>query len=186
MNRDVYEEKAVACLNALYRYAVSLTHSYDFADDLVQETFKRSLAAWRQIPAPEAVRPVLFRILHNYYVDEWRKKRRRPLMAVYDEDSEIASPPLSDDDAERVREALSDEVISALGELSSVLREAIWLREIEDFSYEEISAIVDVPVGTVRSRLARARRQMASSLQSYARQRGVVGRTRGPRESGAT
>jgi len=174
----------VACLDALYRYAMSLTRSCDMADDLVQETFKRSLTAWHSLTAPEAVRPVLFRILHNYYVDEWRKKNRRPTMVAYDDISEVASPPLSEADACNVQEALSDEVLMALHGLSDVLREVIWLREIEDYSYEEISVMIDVPVGTVRSRLARARHKMAITLQSYARQRGVLGSKSGSRKPG--
>jgi len=184
VNREAFEKSAIASLHPLYRYALTLTRSSDDADDLVQEAFKRSLASWRSVPSPEAIRPMLFRILRNYYVDEWRKKMRRPMMVPLDEVSEPTSPPFREKDAHAVREAFSDEVLAAMDELSGVLREVIWLREIEDLSYEEISSVINAPIGTVRSRLARARRQMAESLESYTHQRGMSRRKPGTGRSG--
>jgi len=176
VHRKTFESEALACLHPLFRYAVRLSQSYDAADELVQETYRRALSAWQTVGEPSGVRPVLFRILHNYFVDEWRKKQRRPSLVPYENFNNLDTARFRAPDTEALREALSDEVIAALDELDNSLREILLLRELEDFSYQELSDILDLPIGTVRSRLARARRQVARRLQDYARQRGIIAR----------
>ncbi len=180
MNRDAFEKHAMAALDGLYSYALRLVRNPEDAADLVQETFAKSLNRLDGFGEAEAVRPVLFRILYNCFVDSWRKKKRRLRLVALPASDELGSVDsgvshnLATDHRDVLAEALSQEVDAALGELEDELRETLWLREIEDFSYAEIAKIMDVPIGTVRSRLSRARVQMAANLQNYAKGRGYI------------
>ena len=180
MNRDDFEQHAMAALDGLYSYALRLVPNPEDAADLVQETFVKSLSRLDGFREPGAVRPVLFRILYNCFVDSWRKKRRRLRLVALPPSGELENldsavrTNLSTDSREFLAEALSQDVDAALNELEDELRQTLWLREIEDFSYAEIAEIMDVPVGTVRSRLSRARAQMAANLQSYAKGHGYL------------
>ena len=176
MKTEIFEDLALRQLDALYGYALRLTRDTEAAEDLVQETYARAMGHCGKIADGHAVRPTLFRILHNLFVDHWRKRQRNPVVVSTDALAEEAGldtlPALGDPDNPRDRllnESLPEEVERALSDLPEDWREAIWLREIEDYSYEEISRITETPVGTVRSRLARARRALVASLESYAR-----------------
>ena len=189
MKAKQFESISLRHLDALYGYAMRLARNYENAEDLVQETYARAFAHCDRVPDAGAVRPTLFRILHNLFVDQWRASRRGPVMvstdSMQDASGQDSLPFLRDPDNPRdllMRDALSDEVESALSQLDEAWRETLWLREIEDFSYEEISRVTEVPIGTVRSRLARARRALAASLAEYARSRGVIPRNAGRKE----
>lgn len=184
MKTKQFESISLRHLDALYGYAMRLARNYENAEDLVQETYARAFAHCDRVSGAGAVRPTLFRILHNLFVDRWRASQRGPVMISIDSMQEASGqdslPFLRDPDNPRdllMRDALSDEVESALSQLDEAWRETLWLREIEDFSYEEISRITEVPIGTVRSRLARARRALAARLTEYARSRGVIPRS---------
>ncbi|MBI2433982.1 MAG: sigma-70 family RNA polymerase sigma factor [Candidatus Hydrogenedentes bacterium] len=180
MTADEFEMHALSSSDGLYSYALRLTQNQEDAADLVQETFVKALKRLEGFREPSAVRPVLFTILYHCFVDLWRKKKRRPrLVALPDPDEleELTSAALPNParySSGLLGEALSQEVSAALGDLDDELRETLWLREIEDFSYTEIAGILGLPLGTVRSRLSRARSQMAASLQSFAKQRGYT------------
>ena len=146
------EETTVEHLDALYAYALRLSQSATDAEDLVQETMARFLA--RAGPTPQPVRPYLFRILRNLYVDGWRRRSPCPLP--------LAPAPSAEDIV--LREMLSAWLEEALAELEPALREVLWLREVEGFSYAEISEVMDCPTNTVRSRLSRARSQVLLRL----------------------
>lgn len=174
MTPNEFEEQAMASLDGLYAYALRLAQNHDDAADLVQESFVRALPRLDQFRESSAVRPMLFRILYRCFIDSWRKKKRRPRLVplpghdalqnrVFDSTTLCTTSIRS-----TLAEALSHEVNAALMELNPELRETLWLREIEDFSYVEIADILGVPVGTVRSRLARARAQMAQSIMNQA------------------
>lgn len=180
MTRDEFEKEALAALDSLYAYGLKLSRNQEDAADLVQETFAKALGHLETFREKSAIRPVLFRILHNSFVDSWRKKKQRPHLVALESPGEIAgsssaswhdlgAKPFFD-----VKESLSEEVCRALDGLDESLRQTLWLREIEDFSYAEIAEILGIPVGTVRSRLARARLQMASNLNSLAGRQGYA------------
>lgn len=178
MRAKEFEAHAIQYLDGLYRYGLRLARNPERAEDLVQETFARAIAHVDRIATKEAIRPTLAKIMHNLFVDEWRAVQRGPVMISTDalEDGDSALPlvcPAGNVRETMLRESLSDEVERAMHGLADAWRETIWLREIEGFSYEEISSITNVPVGTVRSRLARARRALADQLEDYARDRGI-------------
>lgn len=179
MKAKDFKTMAVAQTRPLFNYAFRLSGSREAAEDLVQSTFERSLRNWDRFPNEAAVRPMMFRILHNLFINRVVAEQRRPVVVSLDEwkggyDLERLCV---DGDAmtKIIRNSLSDEVESALSRLGAEERETLWLRAVEGFAYQELAEITDVPIGTVRSRLARARRKLAKQLREYARSQGVSG-----------
>lgn len=180
MTMSPHERLVEECLNPLYAYAMRLVRHPDSAEDLVQEAFARFFAHADRYDAARDGRLILFRTLRNVFIDDRRADKRRPATVSVEEfGGNWDAAPLKEETSghpldEILRQALSEEVEAALNELDDAFRETIWLREIEGFSYQEIGAITGVPVGTVRSRLARARGILAKKLIDYARQRGLI------------
>jgi RNA polymerase sigma-70 factor, ECF subfamily len=166
---QTFETEALRHLDSLYRYALRLARNPERAEDLVQETYVRAASSVGRLAEVKAIRPTLFRILHNLFIDQWRADQRGPIMISTDTagDNHAPLPLLCTDDNPRealFRNALSDEVEQALSELDATWRETLWLRDVEGYSYAEISQMTSAPIGSVRSRLARARRAMADKL----------------------
>lgn len=165
-------------LDSLYNFAYHLTLSEEDANDLVQDTF---LKAFRFIESYERgtnAKAWLFKILKNSFINEYRRKTRQPgevdfeeYVAFQDaeEPAQIGDLDLRD---EVFRGLIGDEVTQALNDLPVDFRTVIILCDIEGFSYEEIAKIIDIPIGTVRSRLHRARNLMKEKLRDYARKMG--------------
>lgn len=171
---------ALELLGPLFNYAFRLTRNREEAEELVQDTFERAFAHVDTFAEPAAVRPMMFRILHNQFVNQWWARKRRPALISFDDlenSGSIASLCVMKDFEPRIlRDSLCEEVELALSNLNEAQRTTIWLREIEEFSYEEIAHVTSVPVGTVRSRLARARVELARQLLNYAKKRGFTRR----------
>lgn len=150
-----FEELALPHSRALYGYAVRLVDDKERARDLVQDAF---LNCWRNRSSlsAEKIRATLFCTLRHRAIDIWRKEQRDPPLCELSE-SDYPEVPLEG--------VLSEEMERALGGLPDSWRETLWLRDVEGFSYLELGEITGVPIGTVRSRLARARRAMFSALQ---------------------
>jgi RNA polymerase sigma-70 factor (ECF subfamily) len=151
---SLFGDALLACHASVYRYARALCHDPAEAEELTQETFRRALAARRR-PAslsPECVRPWMFTILRNHWHNQARHRRRD---VELDPAGEVAAP----DTPETIvnRRFLQSEVRDALDALPAAFREVIVLREIEGLSYSEMAALLNCPVGTIMSRLARAR-----------------------------
>lgn len=156
---------SLAHLNSLYGLALKLTRNPAAAEDLVQDTYLKAVRFWPKFRAGTNLKAWLSTILHNTFRNERRGTRRRPEEA----DSELVeSLPLEspDDDPERqlLRAVLDSELQSALDALPDAYREAVWLRDVEDFSYQEIADILEVPLGTVMSRIARGRKALYARL----------------------
>jgi RNA polymerase sigma factor (sigma-70 family) len=170
-----FETCALECLDSLLGYARHLARREDEAEDLVQEAYARAMGYRERLADPREVRPLLFRIVHNLFVDQYRSQQRGPIMIPIDggeqpgrtlaERLSAGKTPLE----EILRHSFSDEMECALRTLDEGLRATLCLREIEEFSYEEISEILEIPIGTVRSRLARARRALARQLAELSR-----------------
>lgn len=163
----VFEQEFVPLLDAVYAFSYRLTGDRAQADDLAQETFMK---AWRFIDrytADTNAKAWLFRICRNAFINEWRSRKTQPRTRDI-EDPSVRLLPV----AETPRnERMGDEVMLAVNALSEHFRSVILL-DLEDFTYEEIAAILDIPIGTVRSRLHRARNILAKKLQVYGRSQG--------------
>jgi RNA polymerase sigma-70 factor (ECF subfamily) len=160
--RDEFRGRAVACLDGLYAFALSLCRDRATAEDLVQETYVRALRALRKPEPHESLRPWLFTILHNV----WRNQRRRPAPVSLEEFAAAGSlPDGGPDPGESLdREAAAERVREAIAALPEAFREVVMLRFAEGFSYQEIAAVLSCPAGTVMSRLARARALIRRAL----------------------
>lgn len=160
-----FPDALLACHASLYRYARALTRDPITAEELVQETYTRALSArkWPYPPTEECLRPWLFRIARNH----WHNLARRPGFADEISDT-LADGPGARPDTVFLRRLLQSEVRDAVDGLPEAMREVIVLREMENLSYEEIAGILACPVGTVMSRLWRAREGLRRALSQYA------------------
>jgi RNA polymerase sigma-70 factor (ECF subfamily) len=163
--REVFEAEALAHLDGLYATALRLTRDPASAQDLVQDTFLKALRAAGQFQPGTNLRAWLFTILHNTFRNSRRDKGRDPVEV----DSEVVEDaPLraQDDDPETLllRASAGLELKAALDGLPEAYRQAVWLRDVEEFSYAEIAQVLGVPIGTVMSRIARGRRRLFARL----------------------
>jgi RNA polymerase sigma-70 factor (ECF subfamily) len=166
-------ERLLACHAPLYRYARSLCRDNAAAEDQVQETYRRALAARRKPEPPtlENLRPWMFTILRHIWQNELRQRSHDPLHASAT--AIIVPPEPETPEGVLARKMIRSEVRHALDALPEPYREIVVLREIESMSYSEIATIVQCPVGTVMSRLARGRallRQLLVKLDARARE----------------
>jgi len=172
-----FEAEALACLDVLYRAALRLTRRPADAEDLVQETYLKAFRSADRFEPGTNLRAWLFTILHNTALNRARD-RARDTVAV---DSEIvdkaadAPPPggLSAGAAETpesllIRETMAPELQAAIDALPESFRQAVWLRDVEEFSYAEIAAMLSIPIGTVMSRISRGRHLLFEALKSSA------------------
>ena len=163
--RPAFETDALASLDSLYRTARRLTHRPPDADDLVQETYLKAFRAADQFTPGTNLRAWLFTILHNTARNRARDLARDHV--TVDSDAvDRAAPSLSLETPETLllRDTLAPELQAAIDALPQAFREAVWLRDVEEFSYAEIAAMLQVPAGTVMSRISRGRRLLFDRL----------------------
>jgi RNA polymerase sigma-70 factor, ECF subfamily len=169
-DRIRFEEEALALSDQVYRVARHLAGSREEADDLVQETYVRAFRSWRSYQPGTNLRAWLLRILTNLNIDRGRRAQRTPPMQgleandyfLYDRLTESDGAP---SDEERVVERLSqDDIVAALASVPHDFRDVIVLVDIGDFSYQDAAQILDIPIGTVMSRLHRGRRVLKREL----------------------
>lgn len=153
-----FEREALPQMRALYGTAYRLTRNAADAEDLVQETYLRAFRAFHLYTADTNIRAWLFTILHRARVDHFRKAGRSPQTAELVGDGPAVAPP---------QDALArgqEDVRRALDALPEAFRAAVVLRDVQDFSYEEIARILSIPIGTVMSRIHRGRALMRQQL----------------------
>ena len=144
---------------ALRRYAYALLRNHAAADDLVQDTLERALSHWTSRRPDGELRAWLFSILRNLHIDAYRQARRRGAEVEIDEDDHRET-------ATRQETALeARDVLAALDQLPEEQKSLLLLIGVEDFSYEEAARVVGVPIGTVMSRLSRARQRLRSIVE---------------------
>jgi RNA polymerase sigma-70 factor (ECF subfamily) len=174
-DRARFEEEALGLADQVYRVARRLVGSREEAEDLVQETYARAFRSWRSYTPGTNMRAWLLRILTNLNVDRGRRIQRAPQTQPLEETdyylanklASAAGEDLLDQDA--VVERLSqDAVVNALSELPPQFREVVVLVDIGDFTYADAAQILDVPIGTVMSRLHRGRRALKANLAEEA------------------
>lgn len=179
MDRATFEQLALEHLDAVYRMAMQLARHPDDAGDLVQETYLKALrASARFEERGGGIRPWLFKILHNVFYSKIARNKRQPTAmedlpgAVSDEPTPGEPPPawdLSQMDWEQV----DGRIKAAIERLKPEYRSVLLLWGVENMKYREIAAIQDVPLGTIMSRLHRARAQLASELAEFAEEMGL-------------
>ena len=182
-----FEQDALALLDRLYSAALRLTRNEADAQDLVQDTYLKALRSSGQFEAGTNLRGWMFTILHNTFLNQRRDRGRSPIDADSDAVEQAPDPRLeaTNPEALLLRETMDADLQAALDNLPAAYREAVWLRDVEQFSYEEIAGIIGVPIGTVMSRISRGRRALYDDLVSrsgeYARRAGAGGESRARR-----
>lgn len=176
--RRGFEDEALVHLDALYGLALRLTGGDEArAGDLVQEAVLRAFRSWDRFEPGTNSRAWLMTILRNTFINEWRRRKSRPVELGYEEGEERVAPgELFEADPEgRLFDRIVDrEVVRAIEELPDVFRLPVVLSDLEGLSYQEISELLRIPVGTVKSRLFRARRRLQRRLHAYAREMGYI------------
>ncbi len=176
-DRVRFEEDALALSDQVYRVARHMVGSREEAEDLVQETYARAFRSWRTFQAGTNLRAWLLRILTNLNIDRGRKQQRTPETQPLEEGDYFLYNRLEEavgDEGgpaaeERVIERLSqDDIVSALAAVPHDFRDVIVLVDLGDFSYQDAAQILDIPIGTVMSRLHRGRRVLKSELAETA------------------
>jgi RNA polymerase sigma-70 factor, ECF subfamily len=168
-----FEEEALDLADQVYRVARGLVNSKEEAEDLVQETYARAFRSWRSFTPGTNLRAWLLRILTNLNIDRGRRVQRSPDMQPLEERDYYLYDRLEatsgDKGEERVIERLSqDNIVDALAEVPHDFRDVVVLVDIGDFSYADAAQILDIPVGTVMSRLHRGRRILKKELADLA------------------
>ena len=174
----VFEEEFLPQIDALYNFAYHLTYSEEDANDLVQEAYMKAYRFINNYEVGTNAKAWLFRILKNAFINDYRKKNKQPTKVDYEEivnyhneeDTNFSS--YDDLRTEMFDKMMGDEVTIAINSLPVDFRTVILLCDIEGFTYEEISKIINVPIGTVRSRLFRSRNMLKEKLKEYAAQYG--------------
>jgi RNA polymerase sigma-70 factor, ECF subfamily len=168
-DRVRFEEEVLELADQAYRVARRLVSTREEAEDLVQETYARAFRSWRSFTPGTNLRAWLLRILTNLNIDRGRREQRSPDTQPLEEGDYFLYNRLEESgaaaDEDRVVERLSqDNVVEALSSVPHDFRDVIVLVDIGDFSYQEAAQILDVPIGTVMSRLHRGRRILKSEL----------------------
>jgi len=161
------EATGVEYLDGLYSYALILTRNHAEAEDLVQETYVRGVGAMGRLRPGSNMKGWLFTILRNVWLNQLRKRRNSPQMVGIGVDDGIDNrivEPSKDSHDVYVSKVETEQVRAAIQELPTEFREIILLREYEDLSYQEIADVLGCPLGTVMSRLGRARAKLRPLL----------------------
>jgi RNA polymerase sigma-70 factor, ECF subfamily len=163
---SAFAEEALSYIDGLYGTALRLTRKPQDAEDLVQDTYLKAFRASKQFERGTNLKAWLFTILHNTFRNMRRHDGRNPV-DVNSETVELAADAAGDDHTPEQllsRATLDSDLQEALDSLPDAFRQAVWLRDVEEFTYAEIAKIVDVPIGTVMSRISRGRKMLHDRL----------------------
>ena len=162
-----FEELAMPLFDSLYNFATWLVHNQNDAEDLVQETYLKSLRSFASFQPGTNFRAWIFQILRNTFLSSCSKLERRMTVAVDpEEDFPVLPETSATPESLLIERSGNDAVRCAIEQLPVIFREVILLCDVEDASYREIAEILSIPIGTVMSRLARARKAVRESLRS--------------------
>ncbi|HQW11473.1 MAG TPA: sigma-70 family RNA polymerase sigma factor [Saprospiraceae bacterium] len=171
---EIFEKELLPHINALTTFAYHLTYNDEDARDLVQETFLKAYKSISGYTQGTNSKAWLFKILKNAYINDYRKKVKRPTEVDFEdflkylESSDQSASGPSDLRTDMYQNLIGDEVTVAINSLPMDFKTVILLCDVEGFTYEEISKITDIPIGTVRSRLHRGRKMLKEKLRKYA------------------
>jgi RNA polymerase sigma factor (sigma-70 family) len=174
----IFDGEFMPHIDSMYNFAFRLTFDEDDAKDLVQDTYMKAFRFINSFEQGTNAKAWLFRILKNSFINEYRKKSKQPAKVDYQEvetfynSDDVDYQSTTDLRAESVKDMLGDEISNALNALAVDFRTVIILADLEGFTYEEMAKILDIPIGTVRSRLHRARNLLKDQLKEYAQSMG--------------
>ena len=173
---DDFAREAMTYVDSLYGTALRLTRRPADAEDLVQETYLKAFRASSQFERGTNLKAWLFTILHNTFRNLRRHDIRSPVEVDSETVEQAADVAAEDHTPEQLltRDTLNADLQAALDALPDAFRQAVWLRDVEEFSYAEIAKIVGVPIGTVMSRISRGRKLLYERLAGTPRRSGVV------------
>ena len=177
-----FEAAAMPFVDSLYNAAYRMARNAQDAEDLVQETYLKAYKYYDKFEEGTNLKAWLFKILKNTFINSYRKKQQQPPSADFADIEESfesivsdeANQPLKDPESELLDKVLDQDVQRGLDELPHDYRMVVLLADLEDFSYKEIADILEIPVGTVMSRLYRGRRLLEEALLKYARSHGYI------------
>lgn len=189
---DRFEQEALSFLDALYRTALRMTRSEADAEDLVQETYIRAFRFRDQFTPGTNLKAWLFRIITNTFINSYRRKAAQPPTTELDDVEETAlyrrmadaGGGASEPERAVLDSVIDGEITAALEELPERFRTVVLL-DVEGFAYREIAEMLDIPIGTVMSRLHRGRKFLQRRLYDLARERGIAAARTMPRPQGA-
>jgi len=174
--QEMFKKEMVPFMDPMYGYAIYLTGDRDGAHDLLQETFLKAFRFYEKFEQGTNAKAWLYRIMRNTYINEYRRIKRTPDIVEYDE--QISAYQMMKREERRpddiAGEIFEDEIAVAIASLPEKFKSVIVLRDVEDLPYEEIAEALEIPIGTVRSRLHRARAILFDKLKEYAKDRGHV------------
>jgi RNA polymerase sigma-70 factor (ECF subfamily) len=182
-DKERFQKDALPLLDSLYSGALRMTRNPADAEDLVQETMMRAYRSFDRFEPGTNLKAWLYRIMTNAYINTYRKRQREPQKVSSDDIEEFDlyrelknhDPSLGETPESIVLDSLVDsDIIEAIEDLPEPFRMAVVLSDIEGFSYAEMAEIMDVPLGTVMSRLHRGRKALQKRLWDIARDRGIV------------
>src|SRR5690625_602535 len=183
--QDEFKNEMLPHLDSLYNFGLRLTADPIDAEDLVQDTIVKAYRFFGSYERGTNAKAWLFRILKNSYINGYRKKTKIPQqvdyheVAVFYETIRAEHTESSNLERNMYRQMMDDDLSKALNSLPEDFRTVVLLCDVEDFTYEEIANMLDVPIGTIRSRLHRGRNLLKAELVDYAYKRGYIGRENG-------
>ncbi len=175
---EVFNNEFLPHINSMYNFGYRLTLDRDDAKDLVQDTYFKAFRFIESFQKGTNAKAWLFRILKNSFINDYRKKTKEPTKVDYQEvesyyNSEDVDRQITPDlRVDALKDMIGDEISNALNALDVDFRTVIILCDLEGFKYEEMAKILDIPIGTVRSRLHRARQLLKEKLSHYAKSMG--------------
>jgi RNA polymerase sigma-70 factor (ECF subfamily) len=175
---EIFNSEFLPHIHSMYNFGYRLTLDQDDAKDLVQDTYLKAYRFIESFQRGTNAKAWLFRILKNSFINDYRKKSKEPAKVDYQEvetyyNSEDVDRQITPDlRVESLKDMIGDEISNALNGLDVDFRTVIILCDLEGFKYEEMAKILDIPIGTVRSRLHRARQLLKEKLSLYAKQMG--------------
>ena len=182
--REAFHKEAVPHIDALYGTALRLTKSESDAEDLIQETMLKAFRYFDKYENGTNCKAWLFKIMHNTFINRYRKKQKRKEYLVDDDYRPLQERAKAPDhtpfhesyesEEQLYFKMFGDEVKDALKEVPVDFRMVVLLADLQDFAYKEIAEIMDCPIGTVMSRLYRGRRMLQSQLAEYAKGQGYI------------